>query len=112
MGYGGGRNHQHVLHAGPRRHRHLQDDPGHGQARLRRVLGALQHQNWHSPTSFANMPQGPTANLEGEPSAIAFANSADQRSESGFSLGRNADRYDPAGRPLLPSISLMRRPSR
>jgi hypothetical protein len=73
MGYGGDRERQHVLHAGPRRHRHLQDDRGLGQARLRQVLGAPQRQDWHSPASFANMPQGPTANLEGEPSVPALA---------------------------------------
>ena len=83
MGYGGDRERQHVLHAGPRRHRHLQDDPGHGQARIGHVLkltaegfmflaDGRRRADWNSPVSLANMEGGTTANLEGEPSSLAY----------------------------------------
>jgi Tfp pilus assembly protein PilE len=64
--------------------------------------------DWHSSTHFANMPRGPKANLEGEPSALA----ADHPPRAINNQELKADRYSQAMRPLDPNISLTRRPSR
>src|SRR5215213_2073599 len=90
---GDGRRQQFLLHGSPRRRRrHVQDHPGHGQATSGRMLGtpapvtqrvpARAHalpplsgasaDGWHSLATFANIPSGSTANLEGEPSALVY----------------------------------------
>src|SRR5918994_2114861 len=88
---GGGRGgrRQYLLYAGPWWRRHVQDHPGYGQACIRRMLGAFSaHRTrscplcrtwegkWNSPATFANIRRGPTANLEGEPSALPYGYAA------------------------------------
>jgi Tfp pilus assembly protein PilE len=74
----------------------------------RTTVGDLLCRDWHSSTHFANMPRGPRANLEGEPSALA----ADHPPGAIDNQALKADRYSQAMRPLVPNISLTRRPSR
>src|SRR5215218_1681306 len=92
-GNGNGRGYQFLLHGGRRRRwRHVQDHPGHRKATGGRMLGtpapvtqrlfASAHalpplsgasaDGWHSLATFANIPSGSTANLEGEPSALVY----------------------------------------
>src|SRR5215204_5433552 len=92
-GNGNGRGYQFLLHGGRRRRwRHVQDHPGHRKATGGQMLGtpapvtqrlfASAHalpplsgasaDGWHSLATFANIPSGSTANLEGEPSALVY----------------------------------------